>query len=65
MIAKFVYRIEIALFGNSISPVGLARDIERQGLIMLLEKDLNEVETELKQQQLSCKSCISKNRLVC
>lgn len=56
MIAKFSYRMENALFGNLMSPVGLAKDIERQVLITLLEKDLDELEMQLKQQQLSSKS---------
>jgi hypothetical protein len=56
MIARYCYRMEQVLFVNPISATGLARDIDRQVLVTLLERDLDELEMQIKPQQLSSES---------
>ncbi|KAJ9615859.1 hypothetical protein H2200_001936 [Cladophialophora chaetospira] len=53
MIAKFSYRVEQVMTGNATNATGLPKDTDRQVLMTLLERDLQELEMQIKAQQLS------------
>lgn len=56
MIAKFCYRVDQAMSGNAMNAADMPKDTTSQVLMTLLEEDLEELETQIKAQQLSCES---------
>lgn len=54
MIAKFCHRMEQLIYGSPMNTPAPPRGAERQGLIKLLEGDLDNLEAQINQQQPSC-----------
>lgn len=54
MIAKFSHRMEQLIYGSPMKAAAPPGGAERQGLVKLLEGDLDNLEAQIKQQQPSC-----------
>lgn len=55
VIAKFCHRMEQLIYSSPLNAVTSPTGAERQALVQLLERDLDDLEAQVNQQRPSCK----------